>query len=103
MRIVSRRALREFWSQRGQESALRPLDAWYTTVNYVEWQNFSDVRATYPSADGVGERVVFNVGGNKYRVVAGIDYARGIVYIKFVGTHAEYDEIDVRTVELRER
>lgn len=66
----------------------------------AEWKNSSDVKANYASASIVGaERVVFNVKGNAYRLVAAVDYRRAIVFIKWLGTHKDYDAIDVRTIQ----
>ncbi len=69
---------------------------WYATVSNAAWANFADVKATFNSADYVsGGKIVFDVGGNKYRVVALIGFRTQRVFILFVGTHAEYDRIDV--------
>jgi mRNA interferase HigB len=73
------------------ESALR---RWRQTTASVEWKTFADVRQTFGSASPVKDRVVFNIGGNKYRLIAWIDYEHGIVYLKHVLTHAEYDKGD---------
>lgn len=70
---------------------------WYTTTSAAAWSNFADVRKTFNAADYVADgKVVFDVGGNKYRIVALIGFRTGRVFILFVGTHAEYDAIDVR-------
>lgn len=69
------------------------------TLRSASWKGFQDVRKAYPQARAIkGDRVIFNVKGNEYRVVAAMDYGRGAVFIKFVGTHAEYDRIDAETV-----
>lgn len=76
------------------------LDAWFQEVRRTEWKNSSDVKASYANASIVGaERVVFNIKGNSYRLVVAVDYKRAIVFIKWMGTHKEYDAIDVRTVQ----
>lgn len=77
------------------------MNLWWKAVEHARWENFAEVRAQFNSADAVGDgRVVFNVGGNKYRLVVRISYAPHYrVLIKFVGTHAEYDRIDARSVE----
>ncbi len=74
--------------------------AWHKDVSSARWRNWAELKADYASADAVGdERVVFNIGGNKYRIVARVAYAPHFrVMIKFVGTHAEYDRIDARSV-----
>ncbi|MBI1776470.1 MAG: type II toxin-antitoxin system HigB family toxin [Proteobacteria bacterium] len=80
----------------GSESSFRELTK---TLRQADWGNFEDLRKTYPPSRAIkGGRVVFNVKGNEYRVVAAIDYERKAVFIKFVGTHAEYDKIDPQTI-----
>lgn len=97
MRIIARKALREFW--KNHSSAQKPLQAWYADTKQARWKNPNDVKRVYRNASIVGNnRVVFNIKGNDYRLVAAINYDFGIVYIRFVGTHAEYDKIDVTTV-----
>ena len=97
MHIISRKPLREFSKKHPQ--AKPPLDAWFAEVSQAEWGNFADVKASYGSADVVaGNRVIFNIGGNKYRLVVKIAYKCQKVFIRFVGTHAEYDKIDVKTI-----
>ncbi|MDP2998156.1 MAG: type II toxin-antitoxin system HigB family toxin [Bryobacterales bacterium] len=88
MRVISRRAIREF-AKRHPE-ALLPLQHWANATESVEWRTPSDVRRTFNSADFVGDLTVFDVGGNKYRVVAFVHYRRKAVYIKDVLTHGEY-------------
>ena len=72
---------------------------WYATAEAARWATFADVRRDFKSADQIGERIVFNLGGNKNRLVALLDFERHGVLIKFVGTHSEYDRIDVRTIQ----
>jgi mRNA interferase HigB len=97
MRIISRRTLREFWVK--HSDAERPLQAWYANVKRANWKTPSDVKAAYRNASFVeNNRVVFNIKGNSYRLVAAINYQYGIVYIRFVGTHQAYDTINVATV-----
>ena len=80
-------------------SAKPALVAWHSEVKAAEWTTPDEVRLRYPTASIVGdERVVFNIKGNTYRLVVAINYALRIVFIKFFGTHAEYDKIDVREV-----
>ena len=90
MRVISRKKLREFWEL--YPKARTPLDAWYQVAKRAKWENFAEVRRTFNSADVVGRFVVFNIGGNKYRLIAVIHYNRGKVFIRHVLTHAEYDE-----------
>jgi mRNA interferase HigB len=90
MRVISRKKLREFWEL--YLKARTPLDAWYQVAKRAKWENFAEVRQTFNSADVVGRFVVFNIGGNKYRLIAVIHYNRGKVFIRHVLTHTEYDE-----------
>jgi mRNA interferase HigB len=90
MHVISRKKLREFWEL--YPKARTPLDAWYQVAKRAKWENFAEVRQTFNSADVVGRFVVFNIGGNKYRLIAVIHYNRGKVFIRHVLTHAEYDE-----------
>jgi mRNA interferase HigB len=90
MRIVTERKLKEFWQKNKlSEIALRD---WIRTVHLADWQNFLDVRKTFNHADVYKNCVIFDVGGNKYRVIAKVEYKIHIVFIRFVLTHAEYDE-----------
>ncbi len=76
------------------------LDSWFQEVKRAERHHSSDVKASYAHASIVGaDRVVFNIKGNAYRLIVAVDYARAIVFIKWMGTHKEYDAIDVRTVQ----
>lgn len=76
------------------------LDSWWQEAKRAQWKNSSDVKASYAHASIVGaDRVVFNIKGNAYRLVVAIDYQRALVFIKWLGTHKEYDSIDVRTVQ----
>ena len=96
MRIISLRRLRECWTEHPDaEAALR---SWYRVVHQARWQRFMDVRTHYSSADQVGKFTVFNIAGNKYRLVVRANYTYRILYVRFVGTHREYDEIDATEV-----
>jgi mRNA interferase HigB len=97
VQIIARRTLRDFWERHPR--AETPLKLWFATVSRASWTSPADVRAQFNSADFVGDnRVIFDVGGNKYRVVAHVAYPFGRVLIKFVGTHVEYDKINPETV-----
>jgi mRNA interferase HigB len=97
MRIIARRTLRTFWERR--PDARQSLQAWYHDARQATWKTPDDIKNAYRNASIVGNnRVVFNIKGNKYRLVAAIAYPFGIVYIRFVGTHREYDRIDAATV-----
>jgi len=97
MRIIAKRTLREFWVL--YPDAEEPLLAWYREVEKEDWSEPSQVKEKYRSASIVkGNRVVFNIKGNDYRLVVKINYPYRVVYVRFVGTHGEYDEIDVEEV-----
>jgi mRNA interferase HigB len=97
MRIISRKTLREFWEK--YPDARQSLQSWYADVKRAEWKSPSDIKNVYRIASIVANnRAVFNIKANHYRIVVAIQYEFGIVYIRFVGTHPEYDKIDVRTI-----
>ncbi len=99
MRIIAKRALREFWGR--HPDAERALSDWYIPVEKSDWSTPSEIRESFPDASFVGgNRVVFNIRGNRFRLVAGISYRWRAVYIKWIGTHAEYDRIDVERAGL---
>ena len=99
MRILSRKTLREFWQRAGCRDAEQPLKAWFREASHADWANPADVKAAFRTASIVGNsRVVFNIAGNKYRLVVRVNYAYRIVYVRFIGTHREYDQIDVEEV-----
>lgn len=104
MRIIARNTLVRFIARlaghNDQRAVKGALDSWFQEVRKAEWKSSADVKANYANASIVGaDRVVFNIKGNSYRLVAAVDYRRGIVFIKWIGTHADYDRIDVRTVK----
>ena len=94
MRVISKARLRAFWEELGHEVAEGPLRAWHTHVSNktVSWKSWGDVKAEFGTASPVGNCVVFNIGGNKYRLVTRILYPSQKVFILKVMTHAEYDE-----------
>ena len=97
MRIIAKRTLREFWML--YPDAEQPLMAWYRAAKRADWATPADVKAQYRNASLLGnERVVFNIAGNKYRLIVAINYAFQAIYIRFVGTHSAYDKIDAREV-----
>lgn len=97
MRILKRKTLEDFWKKHADaEQALR---SWFNEVKHSEWKDTNDIKFRYRSADFVsGSRVVFNIKGNKYRLIVEVKYLAKIVYIRFIGTHAEYDKIDAEVV-----
>ncbi len=100
MRIIAKRTLRQFWETHPRGAAAKgPLEVWHSTVESADWATPSDVKATYGDASILkGGHVVFNSSGNRYRLVARINYPYRVVYVRFVGTHEEYDAIDAETI-----
>jgi mRNA interferase HigB len=97
MRIIAKRTLREFWEK--YPDAEQPLLTWYKITELAQWETPSDVKAYYGHASILANnRVCFNIAGNKYRLIVKIEYKFSIVYVRFVGTHSEYDSIDAGTV-----
>ncbi|MBB1247364.1 type II toxin-antitoxin system HigB family toxin [Rhizobium sp. G21] len=101
MHVIAKSALVKFWESQPaglpREAAKAALSSWYTTVSDAVWRDFNDLRKTFNSADYVADgKVVFDVGGNKYRVVGLVGYRTKRVFVLFVGTHADYDRISVK-------
>ncbi|MAT98108.1 MAG: hypothetical protein CL608_13260 [Anaerolineaceae bacterium] len=90
MHIISRKALKQFWEQYPDSQS--SLSRWYKIVEKTEFGSFGELRNIFPSADKVGDLIVFNIGGNKYRLIVSIHFNRNKVYIRHVLTHAEYDK-----------
>ena len=91
--------MRKHWERHGREDSEQPLKAWNQEAKNAVWETPQDIKDQYSSASIIkGNRVVFNICGNKYRLIVKIDYQRSAVFTKFVGTHAEYDKIDVETI-----
>lgn len=107
MQIIARRTLREFVAslarQKDQPAVKAALDAWFADVKKAQWRNAADVKRSYAMASIVAaDRIVFNIKGNAYRLVVAVDFERSAVWIKWIGTHKDYDKIDVRKVEYGE-
>lgn len=99
MRIISVNTLREFWEQPGHADAKQALQTWIKATKTAGWITPADVKKTFSTADVLKSgRMVFNIGGNKYRMVAKINYGTQIIYIRFIGTHRQYDQIDANEV-----
>jgi len=99
VRIICRRTLREFWGRRGRQDSEQPLRAWFAEARRARWRTPADIKAVHRNASFVGsDRLVFNIGGNKYRLVVAVKYSAQIVFLRFVGTHAAYDDIDAGEV-----
>ena len=99
MRIVSRATLKEFWEQSSYSDSEQPLKAWYEEAKKADWSSPQDIKDKYRNASFVGNnRVVFNIHGNKYRLVVAVNYKFSMCYIRFVGSHQAYDKIDAATI-----
>lgn len=97
MRIIAKRTLRLFWQK--HPAARSSLEAWHAEVKQADWRGPQEVKKRFRSASFIGDnRIVFNIGGNRYRLVAKVNYFYKIVYVRFVGTHAGYDRIDAEHV-----
>jgi len=104
MRIIARRTLHEFVDKRAgqkdQPALKAALDSWFSEVSKAQWTSAADIKRMYRTASIVtAERMVFNIKGNDYRLVAAVDFEKGIVWIKWIGTHKDYDRIDVSEVK----
>lgn len=104
MRVIARKTLRRFidtlTGNKDQRAVKSALDSWFHEVLRAEWRTPADVVRAYANASIVGsDRAVFNIKGNSYRLVVAINYAHQIVFIKWIGSHADYDKIDVKTVK----
>jgi len=97
MRIISRRRLVEFWEV--HPDAEQPLRAWYTETKRASWNSPAEIKEVYRSVSILSNnRVVFNIKGNTYRLIVVVEYSQGKMFIRFVGTHAEYDRIDATSI-----
>jgi mRNA interferase HigB len=99
MRIIAVGTLRNFWDLPGRQDAEQPLKAWVHIVKVADWSKPTDVKRMFNSADILpGGRAIFDIDGNKYRLVAAIHYRGKRIYVRFIGTHKEYDGIDARKI-----
>jgi len=96
---VSHRKLKEFYESPGREDSRVALERWYEITESAEWGGLSDIKKDFPATDYVGnQHYVFNIKGNHYRLVVVIKFVMGYVFIRFVGTHQEYDNIDASNI-----
>jgi mRNA interferase HigB len=99
MHVISRKKLVEFYEQAGHQNAKSPLEAWYYEAKHAQWTSPTDVKDHYRSASILKDnRVVFNISGNKYRLVTRINYNSKTVFVRFIRTHKEYDKINAETI-----
>jgi len=99
MRIIAFRTLREFWEKPEYADSETSLRSWYHDAKSANWNNSNELKQQYKNASVVGEgRIVFNIKGNLYRLVVAIDYEFQIIFVRFVGTHKQYDNIDAKII-----
>ena len=97
MRIFARKTLRDFWIHHSDSEGV--LKAWFSEAKNAQWESPHDIKKQYPHASILPDnRVVFNIKGNSYRLIVNINYDYGQVFIRFIGTHSEYDKIDAITI-----
>lgn len=97
MRIISRKKLREFWERHPDAQA--SLESWFADVKQADWGKPDDIKTVYRNASFLANnRIVFNIKGNKYRLIVMVQYPFRIIYIRFIGTHHDYEEIDAKSI-----
>ncbi len=99
MRIIAFRTIRAFFERSEYSDSETSLRSWYHDVKTAEWKSSNELKQQYKNASIVGEgRVVFNIKGNNYRLVVAVDYEFQVMFIRFIGTHKQYNKIDVKTI-----
>ncbi|MEQ9466776.1 MAG: type II toxin-antitoxin system HigB family toxin [Ekhidna sp.] len=97
MRVIAKKILRDFWAR--HEDAEQALKTWYREASKADWKNPNEVKNQYIKASILkNNRVVFNICGNSYRLIVKINYDRSWVFVRFIGTHSEYDNVDVGNI-----
>jgi mRNA interferase HigB len=97
--IVAKRTLKEHWEMPGREDSEQALKSWYQEASTATWKTPNEVKQQYKNASVIGDnRIVFNICGNKYHLIVKINYEAQWLFIRFVGTHKEYDKIDAATI-----
>lgn len=97
MRVIAKKTLRQFWEK--NPSARQPLLSWHKAAQTTTWQNMAEIKERFSSASIINAtRVVFNIGGNKYRLICIVRFDKQIIFIRFIGTHKEYDQINAAEV-----
>jgi len=97
MRVIAVKTLRDFWQK--HPAAEVPLRSWFALASRAKWRTPAEIKAAYRSASVIANnRVVFNIKGNDYRLIVVLHYNRGTMFVRFVGTHADYDKIDAATI-----
>ena len=99
VRVISRRILRQFWQNHRYQDSEQALRAWYAEAKTANWASPQEIKESYRTASIIGNnRVVFNICGNKYRLIVAIKYNFGIIFIRFIGTHKQYDKISAEDI-----
>ncbi|GEO07410.1 toxin RelE [Adhaeribacter aerolatus] len=97
MRVIAKRTLRDFWEKHADSE--QQLKAWYNEAEQADWKSPNEIKKNYPSASILEDnRIVFNIRGNNYRLIVRINFKYAIVWIRFIGTHAEYDRVDATKI-----
>lgn len=97
MRVIAKKILRDFWE--AHADCKQQLQAWHLEASNAEWKSPGDIKSEYPSASILSDnRIVFNIKGNNYRLIVRISYSHQMLWIRFIGTHAEYDKINANTI-----
>lgn len=97
LRVIAKKTLREFWER--HKDSEHQLKAWFQEVSKAEWENHNEIKTVYPSASIIGnDRIVFNIKGNSYRLIVKINFDYKLIWIRFIGTHAEYDKVNAKTI-----
>lgn len=97
MRVIAKKIIREFWEK--HKDCEQQLKAWYQETSKAEWQNSNVIKLEYPTASIIGNnRVIFNIKGNTYRLIVKLNFDYQMVWIRFIGTHSEYDKINAKTI-----
>ena len=99
MHVISYRSLREY--ARSHSDCNEPLDSWYKVASKANWSNLLEVQSVFPSAEAVGNFTVFNIKGNDYRLVVAIDYDFQVIFIRYIGTHKQYNKIDEKNKTIK--
>lgn len=99
MRVISVKTIKEFWKNRKHRDSEQALKSWYQEAKRADWHSPADIKTRYRSASILkNNRAVFNIKGNQYRLIVAVNYKLGIIFVRFVGTHEEYDKINAQTI-----
>lgn len=98
MRVLALSTLRDYWES-GHATAETPLRYWFAVTERASWSRFADIKQDFPATDWVGDKAIFNIGGNNYRFVAMVNFESKYVLVKWIGTHAEYDRLNLENLK----